>query len=86
MYELFKIEAHFNLRPMANIVALKGMAGVTGVQITMDSSKEREITLEYQEKIYNFKECQDRLYYYDTAVDNSISGATDESNSQITPY
>ena len=30
-YELFPIEAHFNLHSMANIVALKVMADVLGV-------------------------------------------------------
>ena len=67
--ELFPIEAHFNLHSMANIVALKDMANVTGSRITMDGSKEREITVEYQGKFYNSKEFQDGLYYYDTAVD-----------------
>ena len=71
---------------MANIVALKDMGDVLGVRITMDSSKERVITVEYQGKLYKFKECQDGLYYYDTAADNSISGATNEYNAPITTY
>ena len=45
-YELFTIEAHLNLHSMANIVAIKDMAYVPGVQINMDSSKELEITME----------------------------------------
>ena len=56
------------------------------VQITMDISKERAITVEYQEKVYKSKECQDVLYYYDTADDNSISDATNKSNAPITTY
>ena len=71
---------------MAKIVALKDMADVPGVWITMDSSKERTIKVEYQGKMYRFKEYQYRLYYYDTGVDNSISFATNEYNAQITPY
>ena len=71
---------------MANIVAIKDMAYVPGVQINMDSSKELEITMEYQGIIYKFKECQDRLYYYETADKNSISGATNRHNAPITPY
>ena len=71
---------------MANIVALKDMADVPGVLITIDSSKECAIAVEYQWNIYKFKEFQDVLYYYDTAVDKFISGATDKSNSPINPY
>ena len=44
-YEIFPIEAHFNLHSMYNIVALKDMANVTGVRITIDSSNERAITV-----------------------------------------
>ena len=71
---------------MANIVALKDMADVPGIRIKMYSSKELAITVEYQVKTYKFKEFQDGLYYYDNAVDNSISGATYKSNVPITPY
>ena len=68
-YEIFPIETHFNLNSMAKIIALKDMAAVPGVQITMDRSKERAITVEYQGKIYKVKECQDWLYYGDTAAE-----------------
>ena len=71
---------------MSNIVALKDMANVPGVWITMDSSKERAIAVWYQGIFYKFKECQDRLYYYDNVVDNPIYGATNKSNAPITTY
>ena len=71
---------------MVKTVVLKDMADVPGVQITMYSSKDRAIKVEYQGKNYKFKECQDGLYYYDTAFDNSISGATNKSNAPMTPY
>ena len=47
-YGLFPIEVHFNLNSMANIVALKDMSDVPGVLITMNSSKECAIAVEYQ--------------------------------------
>ena len=50
-YELFTIEAHFNLHSIANIVALMGVADVPGVRIIMDSSNQRAITWDYQGKI-----------------------------------
>ena len=71
---------------MANIVALKDMANVPGYQITTDSSKGRAIKVQYQGKVYKFKECQGGLYYYDNAAGNSISDATDKSNDPITTY
>ena len=71
---------------MANIAALKDTTSVLETRITMDISKERTIKMEYKDKIYKFKECQDRLYYYDTAAKNSISGAADKSNFPITPH
>ena len=52
----------------------------------MDSSKELAITVEYKYKVYKFKECQDGLYYHDTAAENHISDATDKSNFSITTY
>ena len=70
---------------MANTVALKGMSDVPGVRVTMDISKEREITVQDQDKVYKFKEWQDGLYYYDTTNGNSISDATNKSNASITP-
>ena len=60
-YEISPIEAHFNLHPMANTVALKDMSDVPGVRITMDSSKDSANTVDYQGKNYKFKECQNGL-------------------------
>ena len=54
-YGLFPIEVHFNLHSMSNIVMLKDVSDVPGVRITMDISKERAITVEYQGKVYKLK-------------------------------
>ena len=82
-YELFPIEAQFNLHSMANTISLKDMDNVSVLRITMDSSKERAITVDYQGKFYKFKECQYGLYYYYNAAENSISIATNKPNSPI---
>ena len=37
---------------MSNIISLKDMSDVPGVLITMDSSKDCSIKVEYQEKVY----------------------------------
>ena len=57
-YGLFPIEAHFNLHTMAKMVALKDMTNVPGVRITMDSSKQHAIAVDYEGKNHKFKECQ----------------------------
>ena len=71
---------------MANIVELKDMADVLGVLITMDSSKQLAITVQYQGKVYKFKDYQDGLYHNDTVADDSISDATNKYNATITTY
>ena len=55
-------------------------------ELHMDNSKELLITVDYQDKVYKFKECQDGLYYYDTVAYNYISYATDKSNAPTTDY
>ena len=68
---------------MDKIVVLKDMADLPGVRIAMDSSKERAITVDCQDKVYKFKECQEVLYYYDTDDYNYISDATDNQILQL---
>ena len=53
---------------MSNIVALKYMSDVPGVRITMDILNELASTVDYQDKVYKFKDFQEVLYYYDTAA------------------
>ena len=62
------------------------MSNVPGVLIMVDSSKYCAITVQYQGKIYKFNVCQDGLYYYDTATENSMSGATYKPHAPLTPY
>ena len=69
---------------MANTVLLKDLVDVLVIRITIYSSKERAITVEYQGKLYKFKNFQYGLYYYDTAVLKYISSKPDKYNSPIT--
>eukprot|EP00957_Ditylum_brightwellii_P180750 13770038-Ditylum_brightwellii.AAC.1 len=47
------------------------LVNVPGVQITMNMEQERAITVWYKGKKFNFKECSEGLYYYNTAQGNS---------------
>ena len=52
---------------MANIVTIKDVASIPGVNIIMDSRKECAIIVEYNNNILKFQKCRDGFYYYDTA-------------------
>ena len=42
------VEVHFNPESMANIIEIKDVASIPGVQISMDSRKDRAIIVGYQ--------------------------------------
>jgi hypothetical protein len=66
MLKALPLPVHFNADSMANILAIKDVASIPGVRLTMDSSKERAIIVEYGDELLKFDECQDGLYFYDT--------------------
>ena len=56
---------------MKNILSLKDVTSIPGVQITMDSYKERAIVVEHGDKTIKFKALCDGIYYHDVGSDNS---------------
>ena len=64
--KMLPLKMHFNEDSMANILCLKDVANIEGVQITMDSLKERAMLVHHKGQCYKFKECSEGLYYYDT--------------------
>ena len=62
----------------ANILSLKDVAAMEGARITMDTLKERVITVHYMDKAYRFKEHKEGLYYLDI---NNI-----KYNTEVSPY
>jgi hypothetical protein len=64
---LFPLDVHFNKDSMATIVSMKDLASLANVRIHMDSHKERAIFVDFGASTFKFQECQDGLYYYDTA-------------------
>jgi len=57
---------YYNQDSLANIIAMKDMAAIPSVQITMDSSIEEAIIVEVKGVIFKFKDCNDGLYDYNT--------------------
>ena len=55
------MEVHFKPESMENILAIKDATSIPRVHISMDSSKERAIIVEYKNQIIKFQECRDGL-------------------------
>ena len=68
------IKVHVNEKSMANILSLKDVARLEEVRVTMDSKKERSISVHLSSGLtYVFWEGEDGLYYFDTGnPDNHI--------------
>ena len=64
--KFFLMEVHLNLDSMANILAMKYFASIPGLHISIDSSKDCAIIVEYHNNMIKFQEYCDGLYYYDT--------------------
>ena len=57
-----------NRYSMAKILALKYVAGITGVFVNMDTLRKRAICVSLDSgKIYKFKNYDEGLYYFDMA-------------------
>ena len=72
-FQLLPIRCHFNSNSMANILSMKDVINLDGVCVTMDSSVDRAITVQYEDMMMKFRECSDGLYYFDTAADDAIN-------------
>ena len=69
LLKLLPMTIHHNPDSMATILSVKDVGNIPGVQITMDTLKEKAIIVKHDNNIFKFKECKDGLYYYDTAQD-----------------
>ena len=54
-FKFLPMEVHLNPNSMANILAIKYVSSIPGVHISMDSSKERVIILEYKNQMIKFQ-------------------------------
>ena len=66
---------------MTNILSMKDIVSLPGVQVTFDSLKERAMLVHYKDEVYKFKECAEGLYYYDT-----VNSKPNKSKSDVTSY
>ena len=71
-HKILIMQVHLNTDLMANILSLKYMAPLPGVNITMDKSKECVITVSLVDGgILKFKECEEGIHHYDNANNNT---------------
>eukprot|EP00957_Ditylum_brightwellii_P034064 2580467-Ditylum_brightwellii.AAC.1 len=77
---------HFNENTTTTVLSLSDIASIDGVHLTMNTLEEHGILVHFDDsKVIKFKECDDGLYYFDTAtpLDHSI-GVT--SNNGVIDY
>ena len=79
----FPLQVHFKSDSLANIISLRDVANISGVVITMDSSKERAIMVKMGLKEFKFCECPDGLYHYDTS---NVCENPSKSKSSVISY
>ena len=79
------IQVFYKKESLANIISLRDIANIPGVKITMDTTKERAITVTMKNGFeYKFNECPDGLYYFDTTVGEQ--GNYIKTKSILKPY
>eukprot|EP00957_Ditylum_brightwellii_P049423 3749865-Ditylum_brightwellii.AAC.1 len=82
--KLFDMKVHFSENTMATVLSLSDVASLDGVHLTMNTLEERTILLHLGDgKVIKFKECDDGLYYFDTAAPLAHSVGVTSNNGVI---
>ena len=54
--KLFPMSVHYNGESMENILSMKDIVSLQGVQVNFDSLKEYAMLVNYKDEVYRFKE------------------------------
>ena len=77
-FKLLPIKVHLNEKSLANVLSFKHVASIPGVRITADTEIEKSLVVHLpNEKKMIFKECDEGLYYFDTANFINKNGVKD---------
>lgn len=76
--KILPIKVHYNPDSLANILSLSNVANLLGAKVTMDTSVEHAILLHYDNQVYKFQECADRLFFLDASCSDNISTPINE--------
>ena len=60
-FNLLPMPIYYNKRSMANVLSFKQVAALDGVRITMDTTVEKAIIVNFKNTILKFQECKDGL-------------------------
>eukprot|EP00957_Ditylum_brightwellii_P080120 6093590-Ditylum_brightwellii.AAC.1 len=67
--KLFDMKVYFNENTMATVLSLSNVTSPDGVHLTINMLEECAILVYLSDdKVIKFKECDDGLYYFDTAA------------------
>jgi hypothetical protein len=86
------IKVWFKASSLANILSLKEVAALPGVNVTMDTNQSKSINVHLQDSsVIMFKQYRDGLYAFDTAQDKVTTGIhknvqNDNNNISVTRY
>ena len=85
--KLLPLSVYFNENSLATILAFSEVASLPGINITMNSNKERAILVHMMDskKVLKFKECSSGLYYYNSANPHEHEFVVDKLNYTL-PY
>ena len=82
--KLFPVPMHYNESSIANILSLHQVANLPGFRVTMDSAKEKAISVIYNNQVIKFIQCSEGLYYYDTK--SSKNNTLISNNNSVNVY
>ena len=62
---------YYNPDSLATVLGLKDALNVPGATVNFDSKKSRSFEVTYDGQVFEFKECKEGLYYFDTDIDSN---------------
>ena len=78
--KIITTKLHMDTKYMATILYFKGVTSILVMRITMDTANEISIILHWSGNLVKFTECDDGLYFFDTATPEDHCVAEDSKN------
>ena len=71
LFKIIPAKMYYNPDSLATVLGLKDALNVPGVTVKFDSKKSRSFEVTYDGQVFEFKECKEGLYYFDTDIDSN---------------
>ena len=72
IFKLLLAKMYYNPTSLATVLSMKDALNIPGVAIKYDLTKKRSFVLSYRDKIFEFKECKEVLYFYKYTSNDKI--------------